>query len=315
MLLIVCPNPTLDCFATQTPAGIQVYTETPGGKGTNAGRILRQLDTKFQIVTQIGGFHGYQIRKALKQEGLKTRTFMGPINTRQVLYTWTDAHQLARQEILFPGLNSHGYDQFTQILLPYFKKASTIMFCGSLPPCFPEDSYAQWARLIHAEKHDCPIYVDARGALLQSTLSSPDISLTGIKINRQEWEDWTGIAFSLANFKAHARPLFESGRVTKIVVTDEAKPIHAAIRGEFFICHPQTSKEATNPRSKHPYPISVGGGDAFMAGFVWACEHQKLSAIEALQAGTMTAAHHYFQKSLSRRGLRDALSQVEVLPL
>jgi len=315
MLLIVCPNPTLDCFATQTPAGIQVYTETPGGKGTNAGRILRQLDTKVQIVTQVGGFHGYQIRKALKQEGLKTRTLMGPINTRQVLYTWTDAHQLARQEILFPGLNIHGYDAFTKTLLPYFKKASTVMFCGSLPAAFPEDSYAQWTRLIQTEKSDCPIYIDARGSLLKSTFSAPDISLSGIKINRQEWEDWTGLAFSTDNFKTHATPLFESGRVSQVVVTDEANPIHAAIRGEFFICHPQKSEIPTTPRSRHPYPISVGSGDAFMAGFVWASEHQKLSPVEALHAGTIAAAHHYFQKPLSRRELRNNLNSVEVLPL
>ncbi len=305
MLLIVCPNPTLDCFATQTPTGAAVHSQRAGGKGINAGRTLRQLDTKAKIITPVGGFNGYHVRKLLKAERLPARTIMGHVNTRQLIYAQSDTG-VAKQEIAFIGHNPQAFSTFTKALIPYFKKATAVLFCGSLPSSFPTDSYAQWIQALQIENKDCPVYMDARGQIIRDTLQSA--TMTGVKINRSEWEEWKGLSFSKKSFLEEAKADSEAGRVTQIVVTDEGKTIHGFLTGEAVSTSPYIPSEISDDIAKH----SVGCGDAFMAGWVWALAHQRLSEREAFQAGTLAAGHHYFGVPLSRRHLRATLNQVEV---
>lgn len=317
MLLIVCPNPSLDCFATPTPTGISVYREIAGGSGINVGRSLRQLDTKIKVVAPLGGFNGYHVRRLLKAEGLPTRTLMGPINTRQTCYTTRSQHvtfgnsaspeerTLTLEDIYFEGENPQGYATFTKTLIPYFKKAHTVLFCGALPPHFPSDSYAMWCRMI--ENPDTAIYMDTPGQTLSATLAHPDVRLTGIKINRHEWEAWTGVGFSTESFPQQSAAA--AHRIAHIVVTDGPNPIMGYHQGRQISCRPLVFSDTQDPG------YSVGSGDAFMAGFVWGLAHQRLSETEALQAGTLAAAHHYFNKPLSRRYLRSHLNHVEVASL
>ena len=297
MLLIVCPNPSLDCFATPTATGISVYREMAGGSGINVGRILRQLDTKLQVVAPLGGFNGYHVRQLLKAEGLPSRTLMGPINTRQTCYT-----ALTIEYIHFEGKNPQGYANFTKTLRPYFKKAHTVLFCGTLPPHFPSDSYAMWCRMI--ENPNTAIYMDTPGQILSATLGHPDIRLTGIKINRHEWEAWTGVGFSRESFAQQSEAV--APRIAHIVVTDGPNPIMGYHQGQQLSCTPLVFAD-TQDRGQ-----VVGIGDAFMGGWVWGLAHQKLSPTEALQAGTLAAAHHYAGKPLSRRYLQSHLNHVEV---
>jgi fructose-1-phosphate kinase PfkB-like protein len=308
MLLIVCPNPTLDCFATQTASGVTIYSQRAGGKGINVGRTLRQLDTKAKIITPVGGFNGYHVRKLLKAERLPARTIMGHVNTRQLIYTQNETG-VSKQEIAFIGHNPEAFATFTKALIPYFKKANAVLFCGSLPSSFPTDSYVQWIHALHTENKDCPVYIDSRGQIIRDTLQN--VSVTGVKINRREWEAWKDMPFSKDTFLEEAKADASAGRMTHIIVTDAGNLTHGALNGEAMSAMPYIPNDIATDTSKHP----TGSEDAFMAGWVWALAHQKLSATEAFQAGTLAAGHHYFGVPLSRRGLRDALSQVEVLPL
>lgn len=302
MLFIVCPSPSLDCFATATPEGLSVHQQIAGGSGIRVGRSLRHWDTKVQVIAPLGGFNGYHIRRLLKAEGLPTRTLMGPIPTRQYCYTHMD-NTLLSQEIAFSGHNPQGYAHFEKALRPYLKKAKTLLLCGPLPPHFPEDSYAQWMRMAQTENPGINIYMSAPGNTMRRTLSEATVRLTGLILSRREWETWTGLDFSKHNVAKHSTKT--ASQISHTVVTDGANPVIGCLQETLYTCTPPTFSDG-NPS------LSVGNKDAFMAGFVWGLAHQQLSAPEAMQAGTLAATHHSFGKALSRRDLRSHLHQVEL---
>lgn len=309
MLFIVCPTPSLDCFASATPSGLLVYSQTAGGSGIRVGRTLQQWDTKVQIIAPLGGFNGYHVRRLLKAEGLPTRTLMGPIPTQQTCYIQTHDKGMITQEIQFAGHNPQGFANFTKTLIPYFKKAKTLLFCGPLPTHFPEDSYANWIRMAQTENPDMAIYMSASGKTMRTTLTDTTIRLTGITLSRSEWEAWTGLDFSKQTFAQHSATT--ASHITHTVVIDGENPVISHHQGHYYRCTPPTFADEIpggSIKNEHPHEI-------FMAGFVWGLAHQKLSPEAALQAGTLAAAHHCFGKQLSQRDLRKNLNMVEVLPL
>ena len=81
MILTVTMNPSVDIsyplekFNLDTVNRVPKAIKTPGGKGLNVTRVLKQLDDKVIATGLIGGALGMDIQKKLTEMGIENKFF------------------------------------------------------------------------------------------------------------------------------------------------------------------------------------------------------------------------------------------------
>ena len=81
MILTVTMNPSVDIsypleeFNLDTVNRVAKVSKTPGGKGLNVTRVLKQLDDEVVATGLIGGALGTDIQKKLSKKGIKNDFF------------------------------------------------------------------------------------------------------------------------------------------------------------------------------------------------------------------------------------------------
>ena len=81
MILTVTMNPSVDIsypleeFNLDTVNRVAKVSKTPGGKGLNVTRVLKQLDDEVVATGLIGGALGTDIKEKLLQTGIKNDFF------------------------------------------------------------------------------------------------------------------------------------------------------------------------------------------------------------------------------------------------
>lgn len=227
----------------------------PGGKGVNVSRALRSLGLEAPVAGFVSGHNGRWITEALRREGLKTYLESHEAGESRVCYTVVDGAGSATD------LNEEGPDvpasaqaRFLRLYAGLVSRFRVAAVCGRVSMGLKKGFYSSLVRL--AAARGCFTVFDTSGPVLAEALAA---GAEGIKINRSEFEELSGSAYTPARlhsfFKRHA----PRGLKT-LIVTDGAGHTHAA--------SPFGLWRVTPPRLARMHS-PTGAGDSFMAGFLF----------------------------------------------
>ena len=107
MILTVTMNPAVDIshslekFELDTVNRVSKINKTPGGKGLNVTRVLKQLGNKVVVTGLIGGVLGIDIQNKLSEKGIEHSFFEISGETRNCIAI---LHEGKQTEILEGGL-------------------------------------------------------------------------------------------------------------------------------------------------------------------------------------------------------------------
>ena len=259
MILTVTLNPSVDIsyfvdqFQLDTVNRTGQITKTPGGKGLNVTRVLKQLGTPVTATGFLGGHIGELLKQGLDQAEIQHS--FSPIEgeTRNCIAVLSQDQQT---EILEAGpqISEPEAADFLQHFEALLEDHQLVTISGSLPKGVPTDFYQQLLTL--AAKAGRPVLLDTSGEALRHSLSGAHKPYL-IKPNHHEIAELLHKESSkqIEELKSDLQhPLFEG--VPYIVVTLGADGA--------LIKHQQAFYKAELPVIHAVSP--VGSGDASLSG-------------------------------------------------
>ncbi len=264
-VLTVTLNPAIDKtiqvknFSVGRDFRAEDITLSAGGKGLNVSRALRDLKAPSLATGLLGGASGDFIRRELKKEGIpndfswvagETRTNLTVIDHRR--------NKITRVLEKGPYVTRLEFSGFKRKFASLLKNSRYVIFSGSIPRGLPESLFAQLINT--AKKKNIRALVDTSGEPLKAALRARPFL---IKPNLEEAETVLGRKLnSLLRIKEALKYFLKSG--VKIIVISMGKDGAVA-------SNEKETWQAVAPKLK--CKNNVGCGDALLAGFVYAHEH------------------------------------------
>jgi 6-phosphofructokinase 2 len=281
------PNPALD-VSTSVDKLVDAHKlrcaqpqRHPGGGGINVARVLHRLGGDVLAIYPAGGATGERLHGLLQAEGVPDLHW--PI-TQETRESFTVNERETGREYRFvlpgPALTQaewhHGLDALRKLPPPAWVVAS-----GSLPPGLAADGHAQIARV--AREIGARMVVDSSGPALTEALAQ---GVFLVKPSLRELAELTGAALTTTDAQRQAaQQLIARGQAQMVALSLGAE-------GAMLVTADQCLKaEALSV----PVVGSVGAGDSFLAGLLWALDAQwalpqaLATAMAAGAAAVMTA--------------------------
>lgn len=255
MILVLCPNPSIDCYAWMdriTPGRvnrIKKLREYPGGKGIHVALALAELGGKINLFGCWAGGAGDWIKKNCQQKMEITGIHIKGNNRK--CYTFRSKTDFANTEILEPGPSLKEIEW--QILKKSFEteisKANMVCLSGSWPKHAPEDAYYQLIKI--AEKQRKKVFLDCTGKQLEEALKT---SFFALHLNEKE-------AYQLCGSTDLEILLKKIGsRVELVALSRGEKGLLMHYKGKTIQANVTIDKVIS----------TVGSGDCLTAGIAWA---------------------------------------------
>lgn len=231
----------------------------PGGKGVNVARALRVLGLEAPVAGFASGHNGRWIAEALKKEGFNGFIERHDNGESRVCYTIVDAEgrstDLNEEGPAVPAASQARFLKKFSSLAGGFRVAAV---CGRLSAGLKKGFYTSLVRA--AAARGCFTMFDTSGPVLAEAVAA---GADGVKINRYEFEELSGGAFSPATLAAYFA-LHSRRSLKTLIVTDG--PSHTYAASPFGLW---SVKPPRLPGLKSP----TGAGDSFMAGFLFGFLH------------------------------------------
>lgn len=280
-LLVVGVNPAIDVYYRLDRLCVGgVNRVTPvrtaaGGKANNLARAYRRLGGRPLATGIVGGETGRHIRDGLTEEGIAHDFVSAEAESRQ---TVTVVAGGTTTVLLEPGphVAESTLDDLAAKVASRAPTVPAIAFAGSLPPGAPPAYLGDLVRAVR-EVSGALIAIDASGeALRLGALAGPNV----IKVNAEEVEGaFRQPSRDRAGIERLVRELSESG-VETLCLTDGA-------RGALVM----TDRGGLAVQTDVDEPIStVGAGDAFLAGLLFALRRGETLSEAACLASAAAAA-------------------------
>lgn len=277
MILTVTLNPSVDIsyplstLKIDSVNRVSNVTKTPGGKGLNVTRVLKQLEHPVMATGFLGGANGSFIEEALHRQQIRHQFQDIQEPTRNCIAV---LHEGKQTEILEhgPSISKDEQDQFLHMYREMIQDISLVIMSGSLPKGL-EDTFYQDMIKIANENHKTAI-LDCSGSTLKKILEGPNKPYL-IKPNIEELASLLNLKYkpSIEDLKMHlSNPIFNG---IKWVVVSLGKD-------GVFAKHDQTFYKVDIPSVD--VMNSVGSGDSTIAGFAHAIHHKR-SDEEILRTG------------------------------
>ena len=253
-------NILVDRLVFEDRAYIQSRTDSAGGRGINASRVLHRFGAKTLAILTSGGANGERLQKLAAKSGFPVKVV--PIkNEIRVNLTITDRQGLAvKLNELGPSITKEELTRVEKTVESHLESASWLMLCGSIPPGVSPDFYTKLIRMARERKVKTLLDTDGQ-ALLHGVEAGPTV----VKPNQPEAE-------RLLNRGLITRAQFMEA-VTRIkVMGAESVLLSLGSRGVIGVDEHQLL-EVVPPRIEAVSPI--GSGDALAAAFVWAASKRK----------------------------------------
>ncbi len=264
--ITVTANPAVDCTFTvpRFSAGEVNRSDKPGeisagGKGVNVARVLATLCEERDEVVAIGcagGEAGRRLQHLLDAERIPHEfADISPVETRQAIII-VDTSNEQQTVVNEPGalLGASAFPELKDILKRQVREGDGVLFCGSLPPGFAVDAYAD---LIDDAKTRgaANILLDSSGdALKRGVQAGPGI----LKVNQSEFAKLKldlGLPNSITVLEA--RELLD---LDVLAVTLGKGGAMMAMRGDGLWAAEMPPMDIVS---------AVGSGDAFSAGLIY----------------------------------------------
>lgn len=283
MILTLTLNPaidrtlTVDRLAFEDRAYINSSTDSAGGRGINASRVIHSFGGSTMAIVPSGGPNGQRFQDFLRAEKFKAEVV--PIRQEiRTNLTITDRQGLTVK------LNEHGpkltkaeLSGVEKVVRTWLPDADWILLCGSLPPGVPSDFYARMIEL--ARKEEVKTLLDTDGpAFAEGIRARPTVVFP----NRHEAEQLLDtVLLTRRQSLDAAQTMAEMGA--------EGVVLSLGSRGAVGVTG-SIKWEALAPPVDALCPI--GAGDALAAAFAWSRDNGTDFA-EALRwgvaAGTASA--------------------------
>ena len=242
----VIPSEKLRCRAVRRDAG---------GGGINVARVVKRLGADVEAVFPAGGPGGQILSQLLRQEELDFHAIPIAGETRED-FTILDESAGRQYRFVFPGPALKGEEWKACLAATTGGEFDITCASGSLPPDAPVDIYAQLAAQCHQRGEK--FLLDTSGPALEAALQAP---VYLIKPNLRELSGLLNKPLESEKSKLHAcLSLLETFQLEAVALSLGADGAFLVMRhGAWHAICPQTQ------------PIStVGAGDSFMGGLVWA---------------------------------------------
>lgn len=254
-ILIITLNPAIDiCYQIKDFNLNKSFrakpNKTPGGKGINVSKVLKILDTSFEISGFIGGSNGKWLEEELNSLEINNYFVKTNSETRICISILGEKSQT---EILEPGsyILEEERKEFIKLLKKILGKVDIVSINGSLSNNLPKDFYFKLCNLAKDKK----IILDTSGTPLKLALfSNPYL----VKPNKEELED-----IFKTKIKSREDVILYGKKLQKMGGKNIL--ISLGSRGGIFIG--DKIYEIKIPKIKAVNP--VGSGDASVAGFIY----------------------------------------------
>lgn len=266
MIVTLTMNPAIDRnievdrLVFEDRAYILAQSDSPGGRGIIASRVLHSFGAKTLAIVVSGGKNGTLLEKLLARAGYPIEVVRIKEEIR-ANFTITDKQGLTiKLNELGPPIQDAELEQLERAVVSRMSKASWLMLCGSIPPGVQPNFYAKLIRL--AREHKVNTLLDTDGEALAPGIEAGPTVVTP---NQQEAERLLSRALiTRAHFLEAATRIKAMGAETVLLSLGSRGAI--ATDGNRMI-------EALPPRVDALSPI--GAGDAMAAAFVWAMSKKK----------------------------------------
>jgi len=238
----------------------------PAGKGVNVSRMAHRLGWPTIAFGFLAGEVGEIVRQALAAEGV-AQQFIPIAGQTRINVTVVDDSSHAATSIFCPGpaVEPDHLQQLDAVLQFWLQAGRVLVLAGSLPPGIPEDAYARYIRLAHAQ--GIRTILDASGEHLRLGVEARPYA---IKPNVAEAEELLGRRLpDLDAVVAGAQELAARG-IAVVVISMGAQGAICVEGGRVWrATPPEVERQST-----------VGSGDSFVAGLAVA-----LARGEGVEAG------------------------------
>jgi 1-phosphofructokinase family hexose kinase len=283
LILTVTINPSVDRnievdrLVFEDRAYILSRSDSAGGRGMNASRVLHSFGAKTLAIVTSGGVNGPRLEKLAAKSGFPVKTV--PIhNEIRVNLTITDKQGLAiRLNERGPKITPEELARVEKVVANRLESASWLMLCGSIPPGVSTDFYTKLIRMARERRVKTLLDTDS-DALLHGIEASPTI----VSPNQPEAE-------RLLNRALITRAQFLEAATRIKAMGPEAVMLSLGSRGVVAVNENQLL-EVIPPRTDAVSPL--GAGDALAAAYVWAATKKRDFADcvrWAVAAGTASA--------------------------
>jgi 1-phosphofructokinase family hexose kinase len=283
LILTVTINPSVDRniqvdrLVFEDRAYILSRSDSAGGRGMNASRVLHSFGAKTLAIVTSGGVNGARLEKLAAKSGFPVKVV--PIqNEIRVNLTITDQQGLAmRLNERGPKIKPDELARVEKAVANRLETAAWLMLCGSIPPGVSSDFYTKLIRMARESK--VKTLLDADGdALLHGIEAGPTV----VSPNQSEAE-------RLLNRALITRAQFLEAATRIKAMGAEAVMLSLGARGVVAV-NDHLLLEVIPPRGDAVAPL--GAGDALAAAYVWAATKKKDFADcvrWAVAAGTASA--------------------------
>lgn len=266
MILTLTVNPAIDRniladrLVFEDRAYILSRSDSAGGRGINASRVLHSFGAKTLAIVTSGGPNGNRFEKLLAKAGFPVKVVCISHEIR-INFAITDRQGLTvKLNELGPPITAGELADVEKTVESRLKSATWLMLCGSIPPDVSTDFYAKLIRM--AREHKVKTLLDTDGdALVHGVEAGPTVVMP----NQPEAE-------RLLNRALITRQHFMDA-VTRIKAMGPSSVLLSLGSRGVVALDDRHMMEALPPRIDALSPI--GAGDALAAAFVWAAGKKK----------------------------------------
>lgn len=275
-ILTLTVNPAIDRIVTvdrlvfEDRAYIESTTESAGGRGINAARVLTSFGGNAIAITTSGRDVGRRFEEELEKDKFGKQIVKIRSNIR-INLTISDRQGLSvKLNERGPKLSRAEQDRLVKAIETQLPASSWLMLCGSLPPEVDGHLYTRLIEL--ARQHKVETLLDTDGdALLHGLEAQPTI----VKPNQSEAERLLNTALITRSQLIDAVLRIKALGPKSVVLSLGSRGVIAATSTEGVL-------EVMPPQVTALCPI--GAGDAMSAAIVWALD-RKQSFSDALRWG------------------------------
>ena len=284
MIITLTINPAIDRnlltdrLVFEDRAYILSSSDSAGGRGINASRVLHSFGVKTTAITTSGGKNGKLFEKLVAKAGFPVE-FVPVSQEIRTNFTITDRQGLTiKLNELGPPMLSAEAKAVKKAVEQKLPGADWLMLCGSIPPGVNPDFYCELIEMANAKGVKTLLDTDGE-VLMRGVEARPSI----VTPNQQEAERLLSRALlTRAQFREAVSRIKQMG-AQSVLLSLGSRGVVAADGHQMF--------EAVPPRVEALSPI--GAGDALAAAFVWAATKKKnfCDCIRwGVAAGTASAA-------------------------
>lgn len=275
----------------------------PGGKGNNVAKVIRQLGGQVTATGIIAGNNGGFIESSLTERGIRT-AFIQSTGDSRVCLNILDDSSGSSTELLGQGptMSEAEVEAIKNKVQELAIQSSVVVMSGSLPPGAPNTLYAELIRIVRSA--GARAFLDTGGTAFNIGLSATPHF---VKPNEHELAEWLGQKPREISEWARAAYMLADQGIDEVCITLGSNGALAILNGTAYMVKPPAIRPVN----------TVGCGDAFVAGMVYAAERGESAESRLRTAVTAAAVNAMSSKAgdIDYVLFEEYEHQVQIIPL